>query len=190
MTTLIAGLILFFGVHSISIVAPGMRDALVAKLGQWPWRGLYSVISISGFVLIVSGYAAARLEPTVLYAPPGWLRHVAMLLLLFVFPMVLAGYLPGRIKAKLKHPMILGVKTWAFAHLLANGNLADVLLFGTFLAWAVVDFISLQRRESSLTLALPAALWNDAAAIIGGLGLYAAFVLWLHPLLIGVLLVG
>jgi uncharacterized membrane protein len=190
MTLLIAGLIIFLGSHSIAIVAPALRDAMAAKLGQNAWRALYSVVSIIGFVLIVKGYAAARSEPTILYLPPAWLRHVAFLLMLFVFPMMFASYFPGRIKNTLKHPMVIAVKLWACAHLLANGNLADVVLFAAFLAWAVVDLISLKRRAPRPTLTLPAARWNDAAAIVCGLVVYVAFVLWLHPVLIGMPLVG
>ena len=191
MTALIVGLILLLGIHSISIVAPGLRDTMAATLGEWPWKGLYSVISIAGFVLIVNGYAAARMEPTVLYVPPGWLRHVAFLLLVFVFPLLIASHVPGRIKARIKHPSVFAVKIWAFAHLLANGTLADVLLFGAFLAWAVVDLVSVKRRAAPRPApAVPASGWNDAVAVIGGLGLYVAFVLWLHPLLIGMPLVG
>lgn len=190
MTTLVAGLIVFLGIHSISIFAQGARDAMLSKLGEGPWKGVYSIVSIIGLVLIVNGYAAARMEPTVLYVPPGWLRHVAFLLLLFVFPLVLATHFPGRIKATLKHPMIIGVKIWAVAHLLANGNVADVMLFGSFLAWAVVDLISVKRRAPRAVPGFRAAPWNDAVAVIGGLGLYVAIVLWLHPLLIGMPLVG
>ena len=167
-----------------------MRDARLAKLGEGPWKGLYSIISIIGLVLIVYGYGAARMEPIVLYAPPSWLRHPAFVLMLFVFPLVLATHFPGRIRSKLKHPMIISVKIWAFAHLLANGNLADVLLFGAILAWAVADLISVKRRASRPVPGFVAASWNDAIVVIGGLGLYVAFIIWLHPMLIGMALVG
>jgi uncharacterized membrane protein len=190
MTLLIAGLVIFLGIHSISIVAPSLREQMLTKLGEGPWKGLYSLISIIGLVLIVYGYGAARLEPTVLYVPPSWLRHFAFVLLLLVFPLVLATHFPGRIKAKLKHPMIIGVKLWALAHLLANGNLADVLLFGAILAWAVADLISVKRRAARPVPGFPPSGWNDAIAVVGGLGVYVAFVLWLHPMLIGMALLG
>ena len=126
MTLLILGLALFLGVHSIGILAPAWRDRTAARLGQGPWMGLYSLASLLGLVLIVWGYGQARLDPTALYAPPLWTRHLALLLMVPVFPLLLATYLPGRIQAAVGHPMLAAVKLWAFAHLLANGNLADV----------------------------------------------------------------
>jgi uncharacterized membrane protein len=186
MHVLLAGLILFLGVHSISIIAPAARDRWAAAMGPNLWRALYSVLSLIGFVLLVRGYAAARLDPVVLYAPPGWTRHVVMLLMLPVFVMLFAAYLPGRIKTTLKHPMLAAVKLWAVAHLLANGMLADVLLFGGFLAWAVLDRISMKRRVQRPLSAAPPSRWNDLAAVVLGLVAYVAFILWLHPRLIGV----
>jgi uncharacterized membrane protein len=186
MTLLLIGLLLFLGVHSVSIVAPRWRDAMAARIGEQPWKGVYTLFAVVGFVLIVKGYAAARLDPTVLYAPAPWLRHVAFALLLPVFPLLLATYLPGRVKRAAKHPTLLATKFWALAHLLANGMLADVVLFGAFLAWAVADRISLTRRPARAVPALPGSRANDAIVIVGGLALYAAFALWLHPLLIGV----
>jgi uncharacterized membrane protein len=186
MTLLLIGLLLFLGVHSVSIVAPRWRDAMATRIGEQPWKGVYTLFAVVGFVLIVKGYAAARLDPTVLYAPAPWLRHVAFALLLPVFPLLLATYLPGRIKRAAKHPTLLATKFWALAHLLANGMLADVVLFGAFLAWAVADRISLTRRPARAVPALPGSRANDAIVIVGGLAIYAAFALWLHPLLIGV----
>jgi uncharacterized membrane protein len=185
MTLLIAGLVIFIGMHSTSIVMPGFRDSMVAKIGEWPWKGLYSIISLLGFVLIINGYPETRLDPTVLYTPPVWLRHIAMLLLIVVFPMLLATYFSGRIKRTLKNPMILSIKIWAFAHLLANGNLADVLLFGGFLLWAVASLIMAKRREPRAVPALPESKWNDLLAVVIGLGVYVAMVLWGHQALIG-----
>jgi uncharacterized membrane protein len=187
---LVLGLVLFFAVHSISIVNDAWRDRMVARIGEWPWKGLYSVLSLVGLVLIVWGYGLARQEPTVLYVPPVWLRHVAVLLLLFFFPLLLAAYLPGRIKAATKHPMLVATKLWAFAHLLANGMLADVVLFGSFLAWAVVDRISMKRRAQRPIPSAPPSRLNDIVAIVGGLALYVAFVLWLHAWLFGVAPLG
>ena len=186
MTLLLIGLLLFLGVHSMSIVAPRWRDAMATRIGEQPWKGVYTLFAVVGFVLIVKGYATARLDPTVLYAPAPWLRHVAIALLLPVFPLLLATYLPGRIKRAAKHPTLLATKFWALAHLLANGMLADVVLFGAFLAWAVADRISLTRRPARAVPALPGSRANDAIVIVGGLAIYAAFALWLHPLLIGV----
>ncbi|WP_286222147.1 NnrU family protein [Marinobacter apostichopi] len=186
MATLIAGLVLFLGIHSLSIVNEPLRNRLQSSLGEAPFKGLYSVIALIGLVLIVVGYGSARLEPTVLYTPPGWLRHMAMLLLIPVFPLLFAAYLPGRIKTTLKHPMLVAVKLWALAHLLANGMLHDVLLFGTFLAWAVVDRISLKRRPQRTAPTLPAGKANDIIAVVAGLAVYVVTVVWAHQLLIGV----
>jgi uncharacterized membrane protein len=190
MTTLILGLLLFLGAHSISIANDPWRNRMQTRLGEVGWKGLYSLISIAGFVLIVQGYAAARLDPVVLYTPPTALRHVAMLLLVPVFPLLLSTYLPGRIKSAVKHPMLVATKLWAFAHLLANGNLADVVLFGGFLAWAVADRISLKRRQTRALHTAPAGKVNDVIAVVGGLALYVGFVMWLHVWLIGVSPIG
>ena len=190
MTLLILGLLLFLGAHSISIVNAPWRDRMHARLGEKPWKGIVSIVSIAGLVLIVQGYAAARVDPVVLYTPPAALRHLAMLLLVPVFPLLLATYLPGRIQHAAKHPTLAATKLWALAHLLANGNLADVLLFGGFLAWAVADRISMKHRSPRPLPGAPAGKANDLVAIAGGLALYGAFVLWLHGWLIGVSPVG
>ncbi len=189
MTYLILGLAIFLGIHSISIVAPSTRDRWAAALGANAWRGTYSLISIVGFVLLVYGYGLARQAPVVLYAPPPWLRHFALLLMLPVFPLLFAAYLPGRIKTAMKHPMLVAVKIWALAHLLANGMLADVLLFGAFLAWAVVDRISLKRRVARAVPSAAPSHWNDVIALVGGLVVYGLTLGWLHYVLIGVPLI-
>jgi uncharacterized membrane protein len=186
MTILIIGLILFLGIHSVSIFSSAWREKMMTRMGVWPWQAIFSVVAIAGFVLIVYGYGMARQDPLIIYTPPTWLRHVAMLLLVFIFPLLLATYLPGRIQKATKHPMLAATKIWAFAHLLANGALADVVLFGGFLAWAVVDRISLKRRTPLPVPGAPPSRLNDLLAIVLGLGLYVAFVLWLHQLLIGV----
>ncbi|HET9693557.1 MAG TPA: NnrU family protein [Steroidobacteraceae bacterium] len=187
MTYLVAGLLLFFGIHSIAIVAPAWRDATAARLGDATWKALFALGSVIGFIMLVHGYGLARAEPQVLYVPPTWMRHVAALLMLPVFPLLLATYLPGRIKAAVKHPMLTATKAWALAHLLVNGTVADVLLFGGFLAWAVADRIAVGRRAvERRTPASPPSRWNDLVAIVGGLVLYGLFVGWLHQLLFGV----
>ena len=186
MTQLVIGLIVFLGVHSVSIAADDWRNRTVARIGKPAWRGLYSLVALAGLVLIVLGYAAARAAPVVVYVPPLWMRHSAMLLMMFVFPLLLAAYFPGRISGALRHPMLVGVKTWAFAHLLANGMLADVVLFGSLLAWAVADRISVKRRPVRPAPAAPPSRWNDAIVIIGGLAVYAAFFLGAHEWLTGV----
>ena len=186
MGLLILGLVLFLGVHSVGIVAPAWRERMVVRLGEIPWKGVYGLLSLVGLVLIVWGYGLARLEPVGLWSPPTWLRHVALLIMLPAFPLLLAAYLPGRIQTAARHPMLAAVKLWAFAHLLANGNLADVLLFGSFLAWAVADRISLKRRISPPIPGAPPGPANDLIALVGGLVLYGAFIGGLHSSLFGV----
>ncbi len=191
MLLLIVGLVIFLGVHSIAIVAPGFRAAARARLGENGWKAAYSIASLAGFVLLCYGFGLARQTAAVLYVSPRWLRDFALLLMLPVFPLLLAAYLPGRIKTAAKHPMLAAVKFWAFAHLLANGSLADVLLFGGFLAWAVVDRIALKRRPAGpLPPAAAARPWNDAVAIVLGLAIYALILLWAHQRLFGVAPLG
>jgi uncharacterized membrane protein len=185
MNTLLLGLLVFFGVHSVSIVNDPWRNRMVAKMGEWTWMGVYALVSLASFALIVRGYGLARHAPVLLYTPPGWLHPVAMLLLVPVFPLLLATYLPGRIRVATRHPMLLATQLWAVAHLLTNGQQADVVLFGAFLVWAVVDRVSMTRRTQRAVPGLPPTPANDAVAVAGGLALYAAFVLWLHGWLIG-----
>jgi len=183
MLALVTGLVIFLGAHSVSVVAPAWRESVVSRLGADRWKGLYSVVSIAGFVLLVWGYGLARQEPVILYQPPAWLRHVTAVLMLPVFPLLLATYFPGRIKAAVKHPMLTATKAWALAHLLANGGLADVLLFGGFLAWAVLDRISVGKRAPRPVPAAAPAKFNDIIAVVGGLALYWLFVSGAHVFL-------
>ncbi len=186
MGVLIAGLVIFLGVHSIGFAAPGLRDRAVSRWGGGVWKGLYGLMSLVGLVLIVHGFGLARRAPMVLYAPPGWMRHLTFLFMLPVFPLLIAAYLPGRIKTAAKHPMLAAVKFWAFSHLLANGTLADLLLFGGFLAWAVLDRISLKRRPPPQLRTARAGGLNDVVALVLGLALYAVFIGWAHARLFGV----
>ncbi len=186
MALLILGIAIFLGIHSVSIVAPGWRDAMVNRMGLRSWKAVYSLIAIAGFVLLCKGYALARLEPLPLYVPPAGLRHVAAVLMLPVFPLLLAAYIPGKIQTLAVHPMLVAVKLWAVAHLLANGMLADVLLFGSLLVWAVADRISLKRRVSRRSPSLSRSPLNDAVIVIGGLALYGLFVGGWHARLFGV----
>lgn len=182
---LIVGLVVFLGVHSVSIVNREWRNRMAGNLGEMPWKGLYTLVSLAGFVCLVYGYGVARQTPTMLYAPPSWGRHVAMLLMLPVFPLLLAAHLPGRIKAAARHPMLLATKLWAVAHLLANGGVHDGLLFGGFLAWAVADRIAVKRRGGDTPQRTSGSV-NDVIALVGGLGLYALFLVWAHGRLIGI----
>jgi uncharacterized membrane protein len=186
MTLFLIGLVLFLGIHSVAIAAPAWRDAQAAR-NPGAWKGIYSVISIAGFALLIYGYGLARQAPVVVWAPPTAMRHVALLLMLPVFPLLLAAYLPGRIKAAAKHPMLLAVKFWALAHLLANGTLVDMILFGAFLAWAVLDRIAVKKRAVARAVpGAPPSAANDALALVGGLAIYALFLFWAHQRLIGV----
>ena len=189
MTWLIVGLVLFLGLHSVSIVAPAWRQAQIERRGENAWKGVYSVVSLIGFVALVYGYGQARLSPTVLYAPPAALRHLSLLLMLPVFVLLIAAYFPGRIRRATRHPMLVAVMLWATAHLLANGTLAAVLLFGGFLVWAAIDRISVAQRSSADQHGAPAApvrTYNDAIALVGGLAVYVLFIGWAHRWLIGV----
>ncbi len=190
MEMLLVGLVLFFGTHAVSIVAEPWRDAMVARMGEHRWKGIYSLVSLVGLILIVQGYAAARMDPFFLYHPPPWLAHVALLLMLPVFPLLLATYLPGRIQRAAKHPTLVAVKLWALAHLLANGTVADLALFGAFLAWAVADRISMKRRSPRALPGAPASAINDAIVVVAGLAIYVAFAFWLHLRLFGVPPIG
>jgi uncharacterized membrane protein len=186
MSILIIGIAVFLGMHSISIVTPGLRARAVASMGPNRWRGVYSLVSAAGFVLILYGFHLARHAPVVLYMPPAWMRHVTFLLMLPVFPLLFAAYLPGRIATAMRHPMLAAVKFWALAHLLSNGLLADVLLFGAFLVWAICDRISLKRRPPQAIRTAPQGRFNDLIAVIAGLALFVVFVLWAHVQLFSV----
>lgn len=190
MAVLIFGLMLFLGVHSVSIVNPGLRANVVERFGVISWQSIYGLISLAGFILIVWGYEDARQSAIVLFDPPAWMRHVNLLLMLPVFPLLFAAYLPGRIQSATKHPMLLAVKIWAFGHLLANGTLTDLVLFGSFLVWAVADRISLKRRASPPVPAAPPNHANDAISMIGGVAVYLLFLFWLHRVLMGVAPIG
>jgi uncharacterized membrane protein len=185
MIYLVLGLVLFLGIHCISIIAPAWRDRIAARLGN-AWRGIYSLVSIAGFVVIVWGYGIARRSPVVLYAPPAWTHYVAAVLMLPVFTLFLAAYFPGRIKSTLKHPMLLSVMLWAVAHLIATGMLVNVVLFGSFLAWAIADRISFRTRTQRPNPTVPSMKMNDAIAIVAGLAIYVVFEYWLHLRWIGV----
>jgi len=189
MLTLVAGLVVFLGAHSARIFADGWRSATIAEMGEKAWKGVYALVSIAGFVLIVVGYGIARQSPTELWPlPPVWTRHLAALLMLLAFVLLAAAYVPGnQLKATLHHPMVLSVKVWALAHLLANNTLADVLLFGAFLAWAVLDFRSARKRDRAAgTVYPPGRASRTVVAVVVGAVAWAVFAFWLHRVLIGV----
>ncbi len=190
MLLLILGLVLFLGMHAVTMKRD-WRARLIERLGAGGYKGLYSAVSILGFVLLIYGYGLQRAAGyTVVWEPPVWTRHLALLLNLPIFILLAVGRRPSWLLSRIKHPMLLAVKIWATAHLLANGDLGSLLLFGGFLAWAVMARISVKRRPEEIARA--AAMANvafgrrDVIAIVAGLVLYVVFALWLHPLLIGV----
>ena len=191
MRALIAGLLLFFAAHSTRIFADGWRTRQIARFGAHGWKGLYSIASLLGFGLIVWGYGQARLEPSFVWIPPHWTRHVTALLTLPAFVLLAAAYVPGnRIKAALGHPMVLGIQIWALAHLLANGRLADVILFGAFLVWAVLSYKAARARDRHARTRYEVLPGRDAVVVAGGLLAWALFAFALHRLLIGVAAFG
>ena len=188
MTLLILGLVIFLGAHSTRIFAEGWRGAQLARLGEKGWKGLYSVVSLVGFVLLVWGYGIARQDPVPLWTPSIGMRHLASLLTLVSFIFLAAAYVPrNAIKARLGHPMTLGVKVWALGHLLANHTLADLLLFGGFLVWAVLCFRAARARDRAAGTVRPASTATGTAlTVVVGIGAWVVFALWLHGPLIGV----
>lgn len=188
MIYMVLGLMLFFGTHSLRIVAGGWRDAQLARLGEKRWKAAYSIISAAGLALIVWGYGMAHTDSPVLWQTPPWTRHLAALLTLPAFILLVAAYLPGsHLKAAVGHPMVAGVKLWALAHLLANGNLADATLFGAFLLWAIADFVSARRRDRLTGRTYPVCCWTrDATVVSIGLLAWVLFALYGHVWLIGV----
>ena len=188
MTVLLLGLIIFLGAHSTRIFADDWRSAQRKRLGENAWKGIYSIVSVVGFGLIIWGYGLARQQPVVLWVSPSALRHVASLLTLIAFVLLVAAYVPrNAIKSRLHHPMVLSVKVWAFAHLLANGTLAAVLLFGAFLAWAVACYIAAKRRDRAEGTQYPAGTAGATLMTVAvGAAAWAVFAFWAHGFLIGV----
>lgn len=177
MTLLILGLVLFLGIHSTRIVASGFRDRVIAEKGEKFWKATYTVVALAGLVLIVWGYARARYDAVIVYDPPVGMRHLALLLMLPVFPLFAASHNNGFIKAKLQHPMLIGTILWG------------VVLFGGVLVWAIVDLISSFSR-GPVTLRGEPVLRKDISAVVAGLVIYAVLVLWLHEFLFGVSPIG
>lgn len=188
MTLLVLGLLLFLGAHSVRVFADGWRTRQIARIGEMAWKGLYTLVSVAGFALIVVGYGAARTDPVILWNPPAGMRHATVLLTLLAFVLIVAAYVPGNhLKQRFGHPMVLGVKLWAFGHLLSNGTLADLLLFGGFLAWGVLDFVSLRRRDRRAgVVAKPGTGRGDLIAVVAGIVAWTVFAFLLHGPLIGV----
>jgi len=188
MTILLLGLICFLGVHSTRLLAPAWRTSRIAQFGANGWKAAYSLVSLAGFVLVVYGFGVARSAPVVVWTPPRYMAHIAALLILPAFVLIACAYVPGtRIKAAVGHPMLLGIKLWAFAHLLANGFAHDILLFGAFLVWAVLDYVASRRRDRAEGVSYPAGgIDRDVIAIVAGTLGWIAFAFYLHGALIGV----
>jgi uncharacterized membrane protein len=188
MTVLILGLLVFLGAHSVRIFADGWRTAQIIRLGANRWKGLYTLASVAGLVLIVWGFGMARADSMILWNPPAWTRAAAAVFTALAFILLAAAYVPAtRIRAAIGHPMVAGVKLWALAHLMANGGLADVVLFGAFLLWAVFCFRAARGRDRAAGTRYPAgALTRDAMAVAAGLAAWALFAAFLHGRLTGV----
>ena len=185
---LIAGLLLFLGVHSTRVFANDWRNRTLARMGEKPFKGIYALLSLAGFLLLLWGYGQARQQGVMLWNPPVFTRHLAAVLTLAAFVLLTAAYVPGnQIKAKLHHPMVLGTKVWALAHLLANGSLASTLLFGGFLLWSVLLFAASRRRDRrEQTVYAPGNAEATAVTVAVGGVAWAVFAFWLHRLVIGV----
>ncbi|APW41104.1 NnrU family protein [Rhodoferax saidenbachensis] len=188
MTTLVLGLLIFLGVHSVRIVADGWRTRTLAGSGKRLYHAVHGLLSLLGFGLVVWGFGMAREAPIQLWVPPVGMRHLAALLTLLAFVLLAAACVPGNsIKARFHHPLLLGIKTWALAHLMANGNVAHVLLFGSFLAWAAASFIAARRRDRAQGTQYPAGtVRGTLLTVLAGGVAWAVFAFWLHGLLIGI----
>lgn len=186
MTTMVLGLLVFFGIHALPM-QPDLRKGLIERFGAGAFKGAFSVFSLIGFALIVVGYGKLQVHPgknPQIWEPPIWMSHITLVLMLVAMILLVAAYIPSNIKRIVGHPMLAAIKIWAFSHLLANGDLASMILFGSFLAYAVVDRISIKRRE--VTAAAGGGLAGDAAVVVGGLALYAFFAFYAHEVLIGI----
>jgi uncharacterized membrane protein len=205
MTQLILGLILFLGAHSVRILADGWRNQTIEAYGEKAFKGVYALVSILGFYLLVVGYGEARLQTVALWNPPIFTKHISMLLMLLSSILLMATYIPrNHFKMRLGHPMVLSVKVWALSHLLANGNLADLVLFGSFLIWAVLNFRSARARDRALLLNLNVTeeaagesiaesesahqpkLLSTIITLVGGIAIWALITFVLHAKIVGV----
>jgi uncharacterized membrane protein len=186
LAVLISGLVVFLGAH-VFVTRREARAALIARIGEWPYKALFGIVSFVGLALIVWGFARYQAEGYVqLWSPPRFMRHVTVALVWPAIILVTAAYIPGDIKRTLKHPMLVGVKLWAFAHLLSNGDLGGIILFASILAWAVFDRITLKRRTDPSGLPIPlGGRRNDIVAVVVGTLLYLALGFWFHPYVIG-----
>ena len=192
MSLFVLGLVVFFGIHFVPI-ATNVRAGLVSALGGVGYQALFSITSLIGFVLIVMGFGELQTSGTgnpQIWLPPTWIKHVVFLLMIPVFVLLISAYVPSNIRDRVGHPMLLAIKIWALAHLLANGDLASMILFGSFLAYAVIDRISVKSRSSRGPLGeRKGSMIGDGIAVVGGLAVYMLFMFWAHEQLIGIALV-
>ena len=189
MLLLIVGLVLFLGIHSVRMSAPQWRTDFIAQRGELVYKSLYAVVSFLGLALLIIGYGQSRTEPQYIWFPPVAMSHIAALLTLFAFVLLAAAYVPGnRIKARVGHPMVLGVKVWAFSHLLANGRLGDMILFGAFLAWAIINYVKSRKADkaSGVVYSSKNSIAVDSITVVIGVGAWLIFAMWAHLKLIGV----
>lgn len=183
---LILGLILFFGIHALPMNT-GARTAVLDRLGEPAYKVLFGVMSLAGLVVIVWGYQAAVEDNVFIWTPPVWTQHIAVLLMLPALIILVSAYVPSRIRSALKHPMLVAIKVWAFAHLIANGDLVSMILFGAFLAYAVVDRISVKRRAALGPLGAAAGtVWGDVISVVVGSAAFWFFLVYGHAWLFGV----
>lgn len=188
MIVLIIGLVLFIGIHSVRIFAEPAREKLIYRLGENGWKGIYSLISVLGFILIIWGYGLARSQPTILWSPPSWTAYIALLLTWFAFVLFPAAHIPfNHFKQRLGHPMYAGIKIWAFAHLISNGRLEDVVLFGVFMVWAILGFSAARKRDRRSGVTYPEGETKKTiVCVVAGTVVWALFAFVLHRWLIGV----
>ena len=185
----ILGLVVFFAAHVFVTFRAARADA-IAKMGQNGYRALFGLVSIAGLALIVWGFGEYHAHAPQIWSPPSFMRHITIGLMLFAVIFFTAAFVPSHIKMKLKHPMLAGIKTWALAHLLSNGDLASILLFGSFLAWGVYSRIAAKRRGDLGAIAAPAGWINDVIVVVVGIVIYLALGYAFHPMVIGVPVFG
>jgi uncharacterized membrane protein len=188
MTMLIFGLVIFLGIHSTRIFAESSRDRAIARLGEGPWKGVYTLLSLIGFVMIVWGFGAARWTAPILWAPPIWTRHITILLMLISMILLAAyGLKKSHIAVAIHHPMLWAVVLWSVGHLIANGSLVDLVLFGAFLAWSLLDLAANYARDRAKAIAYPAPNWGATiGAVVVGAILWGVLIGGLHLWLFGV----
>ncbi|MGB7286346.1 MAG: NnrU family protein [Salaquimonas sp.] len=184
MLWLVAGLIMFHGLHSVRMIAPDWREAQIASMGEGKWKGLYSLLSIVALVLLIYGYSVARQSFTLVYFPPTWGLHPALVLMLLAFVLMTFNMRSSRFRRIVHHPFLAAIVLWSVAHLLVNGDLASVLLFGSFLVWAICNWYVATNRKDPLPPVAP--LFHDVAAIIFGIALWVLFIWGAHEWLFGV----